>query len=97
MRGATASPVSLTDCRSFFMPISSRVRSRVGTDRSRGVAPGLLLVRGSPRAVLKGFEVCRVLLIIFLVIILRRIELHRRQNLGHDRFIELAGVGEFFF
>src|ERR1700730_8346715 len=97
MRGVTASPVSLTDCRSFFMPIKLEGSFTRGNRKSRGFVPGLLLVRGAPGSVLESFEVRRVLLVIFLMVILRRIKLHRRQNFGRDRLIELAGVGEFFF
>src|SRR5207237_9595049 len=42
------------------------------------------------------FEVFRVLLIIFLVIILSGIKLHRRQNLSHDRFFKFAGMAQLF-
>jgi len=59
------------------------------------VAPVFLLERHSSGAVFEGLEVFRVLLVVFLVIILGRIKFHRRQNLGHDRFFELAGVRQF--
>jgi len=42
------------------------------------------------------FEVFRVLLIIFLVIILSGIKLHRRQNLSHNRFLKFAGMAQLF-
>ncbi len=60
----------------------------------RFVAPVFLLERDSSGAVFEGFEVFRILLVIFLVVIFRRVEFHCRQNLRYDRFFEFPGVGQ---
>src|SRR5437660_1013354 len=54
------------------------------------ILPGFLFERDPPRAFLECFKMFRVLLVVFLVIRLSRIKFHRRQNFGHDRFVELA-------
>ena len=36
----------------------------------------------------------RILPVVLLVIILRGIKFHRRQNLGRDQFLKLPGVGQ---
>ena len=56
--------------------------------------PGFLFKRNAAGPVFERLEVLRILLIIFLVIRLRRIKFHRRQNFSHDWFVEFAGVRE---
>src|ERR1700694_3308474 len=101
MRGATASPVSVTDCRSFFMILvllrGLLCRARSGNANLRRLAPGLFLVGGAPGSVLESFEASRIQQVIFLMKVLRRPEFRRRKNFSHDRLIEFAGVREFFF
>src|SRR5438105_3799551 len=59
-------------------------------------APSLLLERGSPGTVLERLEMFRILLVILLMIILRRIEFHCRQNFRHNRLFKFPGAGQFF-
>jgi len=59
---------------------------------SLSLVPRFLLERNPPGSLLERFEVIRILLIIFLVIRLRRIKFHRRQNFSYDWFVEFAGV-----
>ena len=56
--------------------------------------PSLLFKRNATGPVLERFEVLRILLVIFLMIIFGGPKFHRRKNLGHNRFFEFAGVRE---
>ena len=61
------------------------------------LVPGFLLKRNPPRSSFECFEMLRILLIVFLMRRLGRIKFHRRQNFGHDRFIEFARSRELCF
>ena len=61
------------------------------------LTPGLLFERNTAGAFLKRFEMRRVLLIIFLMIILGRIKFHGRENFRRDGTIEFTGVRQFLF
>jgi len=78
-------------------PLSSRGKESQGANPVRGltgvrlpIGPLLLFKRLSPGTNFKHLKVGRVLLIIFLMILFRRPEFHRRQNLSYNRFIEPA-------
>jgi len=61
-----------------FEAENTRLASTLIPAKSRRFTPRFLLERGAAGSVLECFEMCGILLVIFLMIRFRRVEFHRR-------------------